>query len=120
MAKVLTVNLAVARRNPDTKAGGQTGIDKRPTDAAVTVRAPGPMLGGLGSGLAGDLIGNQRVHGGDDQAVYAYAREDLDSWQVALERELDNGVFAGLITLRLPTDAELAEANLLSADGTAT
>lgn len=34
--------------------------------------------------------------------------------------ELDNGVFAGLITLRLPTDAELAEASLLSADGTAT
>ncbi|WP_167097140.1 PAS domain-containing protein [Mycobacterium sp. DL592] len=30
--------------------------------------------------------------------------------------ELDNGIFAGLITLRLPTDIELSEAKLLSAD----
>ncbi|BBZ78083.1 hypothetical protein MANY_34200 [Mycolicibacterium anyangense] len=32
--------------------------------------------------------------------------------------ELDNGVFAGLITLRLPTDAELAEAGLSGAGST--
>ena len=46
------------------------------------VRAPGPMDGGVGSGLVGDIIGNQKVHGGDDQAVYAYAREDLDAWEI--------------------------------------
>ncbi len=33
--------------------------------------------------------------------------------------ELDNGVFAGLITLRLPTDAELAEAGLSETAGPA-
>lgn len=98
MAKVLTVNLAHPRPNPDEKAGGTTGIDKRPADHAVAVRAPGPMDGGLGSGLVGDTIGNQHVHGGDDQAVYAYAREDLDSWQTAMAREIGNGAFGENVT----------------------
>jgi MOSC domain-containing protein YiiM len=92
MANVLSVNVAQLRRNPDVK-GGPTGIDKRPTDRTVDIRAPGPMQGGLGSGLVGDEIGNPKFHGGDDQAVYAYAREDLDAWQVRLDRELANGEF---------------------------
>ena len=98
MAKVLTVNLARARPNPAAKAGGTTGIDKQPTAKPVAVRAPGPMRGGLGSGLIGDMIGNHRVHGGDDQAVYAYAREDLDAWQKAMDRELSNGTFGENLT----------------------
>jgi MOSC domain-containing protein YiiM len=92
MANVLTVNLAHPRPNAD-KGSLLTGIDKRPTDDTITVRAPGPMHGGLGSGLLGDFIGDKHVHGGDDQAVYAYAREDLDVWQRELERDLDNGMF---------------------------
>lgn len=62
------------------------------------VRAPGPMHGGLGSGLVGDTIGNQKVHGGDDQAVYAYAREDLDAWEARLDRSLTNGMFGENLT----------------------
>jgi MOSC domain-containing protein YiiM len=92
MEKVLTVNLAHPRPNSD-KGQLLTGIDKRPTDDTITVRAPGPMHGGLGSGLLGDFIGDTQVHGGDDQAVYAYAREDLDVWQHELERDLGNGMF---------------------------
>lgn len=92
MSSILTVNLAHPRRSPD-KPELSTGIDKRPTSKAVAVRGPGPRKGGLGSGLVGDTIGNSRYHGGDDQAVYAYAREDLDAWQVELQRELPNGVF---------------------------
>lgn len=60
MANVLTVNLAHPRPNSD-KRQVLTGIDKRPTDDTITVRAPGPMHGGLGSGLLGDFIGNPRV-----------------------------------------------------------
>ncbi|GAS87359.1 MOSC domain-containing protein [Mycolicibacterium brisbanense] len=97
MAHVLTVNVAHPRPNPDDKRA-MTGIDKRPVDGAVAVRAPGPMHGGLGSGLVGDTIGNQLVHGGDDQAVYAYAREDLDDWQSELDREIANGVFGENLT----------------------
>ncbi|WP_029373349.1 MOSC domain-containing protein [Mycobacterium sp. UM_WWY] len=97
MAHVLTVNVAHPRPNPDDERA-MTGIDKRPVDGAVAVRAPGPMHGGLGSGLVGDTIGNQLVHGGDDQAVYAYAREDLDDWQSELDREIANGVFGENLT----------------------
>jgi MOSC domain-containing protein YiiM len=94
MARVLSVNVSAhARKNPDTKAPKPTGIDKVATPEAVYVRAPGPMLEGLGSGLVGDTIGNQKFHGGDDQAVYAYAREDLDEWEGRLSRPLTNGMF---------------------------
>lgn len=62
------------------------------------VRAPGPMRGGLGSGLVGDTIGNKKLHGGDDQAVYAYAREDLDLWEQRLARPLTNGMFGENLT----------------------
>ncbi|WP_445170105.1 MOSC domain-containing protein [Mycolicibacterium sp. Dal123E01] len=93
MARVLSVNLARVRANPDPKASKPTGIDKVATSDAVLVRAPGPMREGLGSGLIGDTIGNQKLHGGDDQAVYAYAREDLDEWQAQLERPLADGMF---------------------------
>lgn len=92
---MLTVNRT--QGNPD-GSKPKTGIDKRPTDDAVIVRAPGPMRGGLGSGLVGDVIGNQKLHGGDDQAVYAYAREDLDAWETRLSRDLTNGMFGENVT----------------------
>jgi MOSC domain-containing protein YiiM len=97
MASVLAVNLARPRPNAD-KGQLLTGIDKRPTDGPVAVRAPGPMGGGEGSGLVGDFIGDSKVHGGDDQAVYAYAREDLNIWQRELERDLGNGMFGENVT----------------------
>ena len=64
----------------------------------MTVRAPGPMRSGHGSGLVGDTIGNQKLHGGDDQAVYVYAREDLDEWEGVLDRPLTNGMFGENLT----------------------
>ncbi|BBX07588.1 MOSC domain-containing protein [Mycolicibacterium aichiense] len=97
VASVLSVNLARVRANPD-KPAKRTGIDKTATSDAVTVRAPGPMRGGLGSGLVGDTIGNQKLHGGDDQAVYAYAREDLDDWATRLDRQLTDGMFGENLT----------------------
>lgn len=94
---MVSVNLARVRANPDVPSK-PTGIDKVPASEAVIVRAPGPMHGGLGSGLVGDTIGNQKVHGGDDQAVYAYAREDLDVWEARLGRSLTNGMFGENLT----------------------
>lgn len=99
MGEVLSVNLARARTNPDPRAQSKlTGIDKVTAAEPVMIRAPGPMQGGLGSGLVGDTIGNQKLHGGDDQAVYAYAREDLDAWEIQLQRELTNGMFGENLT----------------------
>jgi MOSC domain-containing protein YiiM len=97
VANVLSVNLARVRANPDAPSRS-TGIDKAAAAGAVMVRAPGPMRDGLGSGLVGDTIGNQRLHGGDDQAVYAYAREDLDGWETRLARPLTNGMFGENLT----------------------
>src|SRR3989442_15895342 len=91
-AKLLTVNLGRATPSPPPSADGGTGIDKRPADGPVAVSAPGPKGTG-GSGLAGDAVVDLRHHGGDDQAVYAYAREDLDDWQRELDPELPNGAF---------------------------
>jgi MOSC domain-containing protein YiiM len=96
---VLSVNVARARSNPDPHAmSNVTGIDKVAVAGPVMVRAPGPMHGGVGSGLVGDTIGNQKFHGGDDQAVYTYAREDLDAWAIGLQRKLVNGNFGENLT----------------------
>jgi MOSC domain-containing protein YiiM len=97
VASVLSVNLARVRPNPDAPSRS-TGIDKIAAHEAVMVRPPGPMRNGLGSGLVGDTIGNQKLHGGDDQAVYAYAREDLDGWEAVLARGLSNGMFGENLT----------------------
>jgi MOSC domain-containing protein YiiM len=88
--RLLSVNLAQPRSNPF-KPVDRTGIDKRPTEGRVEVRAPGSKAHGLGSGLAGDFIGDRRNHGGDDQAVYAYAVEDLQWWADALGEQLGHG-----------------------------
>ncbi len=99
MANVLSVNVARVRANPDLRAQSKlTGIDKVAATEPVMVRAPGSMHAGLGSGLVGDTIGNHKVHGGDDQAVYVYAREDLDGWEVQLKQELSNGIFGENLT----------------------
>ncbi|KOG42026.1 MOSC domain-containing protein [Streptomyces decoyicus] len=95
--KLLTVNLGQPIPSEFTDAEGGTGIDKRPVDGPVPVTAPGPKGTG-GSGLAGDAVVDLRHHGGDDQAVYAYAREDLDDWQRELGRELANGFFGENLT----------------------
>ncbi|MFH8338863.1 MOSC domain-containing protein [Streptomyces sp. AM6-12] len=96
--KLLSVNVGQARPVPYTsQPEGLTGIDKRPVEGPVRVSAPGPK-GTAGSGLAGDAVCDLRHHGGDDQAVYAFAREDLDEWERELGRTLANGCFGENIT----------------------
>ncbi|GAA4699775.1 MOSC domain-containing protein [Streptomyces youssoufiensis] len=93
---VLSLNLGRPERSAHTDAE-HTGIDKRPVTGPVAVSAPGPK--GVGaSGLAGDAVCDTRHHGGDDQAVYAYAREDLDGWEGELGRALPSGVFGENLT----------------------
>ncbi|NUO56771.1 MAG: MOSC domain-containing protein [Hamadaea sp.] len=97
MAYVISVNLGVARET-DASEVGVTGIDKRPVAEPVYVRDPGPRDTGLGSGLTGDAVCDRRHHGGDIQAVYAYAREDLDWWSGELGRDLPGGCFGENLT----------------------
>ena len=96
--KLLSVNLGRAEAVPYTdNPEGLTGIDKRPVDGPVRVAAPGPKGIG-GSGLAGDAVCKRQHHGGNDQAVYAMAREDLDDWERELARPLANGSFGENLT----------------------
>ena len=90
------MNVGVPRSNP-WKASEVTGIDKRPVDGPVMVTAP--LSEGTGEvGLAGDRVYDVRNHGGPDQAVYAYSREDLDFWADELGRPLAGGVFGENLT----------------------
>jgi MOSC domain-containing protein YiiM len=62
----------------------RSGIDKRPVEGRVAV---GPL------GLEGDVQVNRRYHGGEGQALYAYAQEDADWWAAELGRDLPPGRF---------------------------
>ena len=96
MMKLLSVNVGRPRPNP-WKGVKLTGIDKRPAAGPVMVTLPGAK--GTGDvGLAGDRVYDVCHHGGPDQAVYAYAREDLDFWAAELGRPLPNGMFGENLT----------------------
>jgi MOSC domain-containing protein YiiM len=71
--------LPLPGRRPD-----RSGIDKRPVTGRVAVH---PL------GLDGDVQINRKYHGGEGQAVYAYAQEDADWWSAELDRELPPGRF---------------------------
>ena len=62
----------------------RSGIAKRPVTGRVAV-------GELG--LDGDVQVNRKHHGGEGQAVYAYAQEDADWWAAELDRDLPPGRF---------------------------
>jgi len=88
-AQVISVNRG---READLVIGGRparSAIDKRPATGPVEV-------GSLG--LVGDTVADKVNHGGLEQAVYAYAREDLDYWTEQLGRELRNGMFGENLT----------------------
>jgi MOSC domain-containing protein YiiM len=88
-ARVLSVNRG---QEADLVIAGrlaQSAIDKRPAGCPVEV---GPL------GLDGDTVADKVNHGGLEQAVYAYGREDLDWWTEQLGRELSNGTFGENLT----------------------
>ncbi|TMC11488.1 MAG: MOSC domain-containing protein [Chloroflexi bacterium] len=95
---LVSVNVGLARPTAHSDVG-ITGIDKRPVDGPVEVRDPGPKGAGA-SGVAGDAVCDLRHHGGHDQAVYAYAREDLDLWEADVGRPLAGGAFGENLTTR--------------------
>ena len=81
---------------------GRTSIDKTAVAGPVEVHR---------LGVAGDEVSDTRHHGGPDQAVYAYSREELDWWAGQLGDELRDGEFGeNLTTSGIDVDgAELGE-----------
>lgn len=91
--RVLTVNVGTLEHTQHSTTH-VTGINKRPTEGAVRIFAAEDGK----SGVEGDRIGDPKNHGGDDQAVYAFQREDLDRWEQIKEREFPNGSFGENLT----------------------
>ncbi len=85
---MISVNVGTPRE-ADWAGLGRTAIDKRPVSGRVHV---GP------TGLRGDQVGDVKHHGGIDQAVYAFAREDLDAWAAELGHEIRDGQFGENLT----------------------
>ena len=89
-ARIESVNVGTAVDVP----WGQlkhSAIDKRPTAGAVPIHT---------RGVGGDQIADLKHHGGVDQAVYAFAGEELDWWARELGRELTPGQFGENLTTR--------------------
>ncbi|WP_102159028.1 MOSC domain-containing protein [Zhihengliuella halotolerans] len=69
---------------PDAGSVGVTAIDKRPVASAVKVNR---------LGVYADVQADREHHGGEEQAVYAYAQEEADAWGERLGREIPAGLF---------------------------
>jgi MOSC domain-containing protein YiiM len=88
-ATVVAVNVGRGKAMPG--KSGMSSIDKRAVDGRVAVRR---------LGLDGDSQTDTANHGGPEQAVYAYAMEDLDAWAGLLGRELRPGQFGENLSTR--------------------
>lgn len=88
VATVVSVNVGRVVPTPGSLRG-RTAIHKRPVDGRVPARA---------RGLDGDEVADTRHHGGVDQAVYAFAREEMTRWETELGRELPPGLFGENLT----------------------
>jgi len=89
--KIASVNVGVETLIEHGDHSVRSGIIKR----SVTGRV---FVGALG--LKDDVIIHTRVHGGLDQAVYAYRSEDYEWWEAQLGRKLEPGLFGENLTLR--------------------
>jgi MOSC domain-containing protein YiiM len=84
------VSVNVGRPEPWSWAAiGRSSIRKQQVAGPVLVTTVG---------LDGDQVSDTRHHGGADQAVYAFAREDLDRWADLLGRPVPDGQFGENLT----------------------
>ncbi len=88
-ARLLAVSVVAALRPDPAYPDTPTAIDKRPIAGRVAARR---------LGVDGDTQCDTKVHGGPDQAVYAYAREDALWWEAEIDRTLAPGAFGENLT----------------------
>jgi MOSC domain-containing protein YiiM len=84
----------IGRPRPIQRESGETtttAIWKEPVGGRVAVR---------GVNIEGDDQADRSVHGGPDQAIYAYAAEDTEWWSEQLGRELGPGTWGENLTVR--------------------
>lgn len=84
-----SVQIGSPRPTDGKKLFSSTGIDKEPVESIeLTV-----------DGVVGDTVVDTKNHGGVDQAVYAYTREDYDFWEAELGRPMPGGLFGENLTI---------------------
>lgn len=89
-ARVLSINItSVVHQGEWTGSEGRTGIDKRSVTGAIEFK---------NNGVIGDRVIDANVHGGYEQAVYAYAREDAQWWEREINEEISAGRFGENLT----------------------
>lgn len=82
--------VSTGKSAPIATKSGFSGIDKRPRQGAVAIHW---------LGLEGDQTVDTENHGGLDQAVYCYCRQDYEWWSAELSLELAAGRFGENLTL---------------------
>lgn len=89
-ARVLSINItSIVHQGEWTGSEGRTGIDKRSVEGPIEFK---------NNGVAGDRIIDTNVHGGYDQAVYAYAQEDARWWEKEIGEDIPAGRFGENLT----------------------
>lgn len=89
-ARVLSINItSIVHQGEWTGSEGRTGIDKRSVSGAIELK---------NNGVVGDRVIDTNVHGGYEQAVYAYAREDAQWWEKEINEEIPAGRFGENLT----------------------
>ncbi len=88
MARLLSINVG-RPKEADWAGIGATAIDKQPVTGPVALTE---------LGVAGDQVADTVHHGGLEQAVSAYAREDLAFWEAQLGVPIRDGQFGENLT----------------------
>jgi MOSC domain-containing protein YiiM len=89
-AHVISINItSVVHQGEWTGSEGRTGIDKRSVSGAIEFK---------NNGVVGDRVIDTNVHGGYEQAVYAYALEDAQWWEKEINEEIPAGRFGENLT----------------------
>ena len=103
--EIISVNIGAAETIGPGDRSMTTGICKRPAHGPVRV-------GELG--LHGDHILDTEHHGGKDQAVYAYRREDYEWWSSEAGLDYEPGLFGENLTISgLPGDMVVGDRLLI-------
>lgn len=88
--RLLSVNVGAERKIRNAKSSGRTGIYKVPVEGAARVTR---------DGVAGDVISDEKNHGGMNQALYLYGAPDCEWWSKELGCDLAPGTFGENLTL---------------------
>lgn len=88
-ARLLSINVGTPVEVDWAGKLGRTSIEKHAVPGPVRVEQ---------LGIAGDQVADTKHHGGIYQAVYAFAREDVDLWVERLATAIPNGQFGENLT----------------------